>query len=53
MDSEDEERDEDEEVREHGVPGTFLSAELEAATARFLADVRRIVRSRLGEDEDA
>jgi hypothetical protein len=55
MDSGDErkERDEDEDVHESEIPGTFLTGELEAATARFLADVRRIVRRRIsGEDEE-
>jgi hypothetical protein len=44
--------DDDVDRPEEGIPGAFVSAELEVATARFLADVRRIVRRRLELDED-
>ena len=44
--------DDDVDRPEQEIPGAFVSPELEVATARFLADVRRIVRRRLELDED-
>jgi hypothetical protein len=49
---ESERADDDVDRPEEPIPGAFVSTELELATARFLADVRRIVRRRLELDED-
>ncbi len=46
-----EEQDDGEELGERGIPGSFISSELEDATARFLAEVRRIVRRRVLDDD--
>jgi hypothetical protein len=49
---ESERSDDDVERPDQAIPGAFISTELEVATARFLADVRRIVRRRLELDEE-
>jgi ABC-type sulfate transport system substrate-binding protein len=52
MQGDDHQEQNDDELRGgRGIPGSFISSELEDATARFLAEVRRIVRRRFDEDD--